>query len=123
MTFIIGGKMIEFENLYYKQQEIPRDSHVILEPWQKHILDILEATGLKEVRITYKRDEDAHVNKSSSDNKILFEAVSYRPDGKFIENETDAELSAKEVTKVIKDVWDDMPADYYSWKLKEVRKW
>lgn len=50
--------MIEFENLYYEQQEIPRAAHVLLEPWQKDILDILEATGLKEVKITYKRDEE-----------------------------------------------------------------
>lgn len=62
------------------------------------------------------------VNESLSDNKILLEAVSYRSDGKFIENETDTELSAKEVIKVIKDGWDNMPAGYYSWKLKEVEK-
>lgn len=114
--------MIEFELLSYKQQEVPRVKEVFLEPWQRYILDILEATGLKEVTITYKRDEDEHVNESLSD-KILLEAVSYRPDGKFIENETDTELSAEEVIKIIKDGWDDMPADYYSWKLKEVKKW
>ena len=83
----------------------------------------MEATGLKEVRITYKRDEDAHVNESLSDNKILLEVVSCLPDGKFMDNETDTELSAKEVIKVIKDIWDDMSADYFSWKLKEVKKW
>lgn len=114
--------MIEFENLYYEQQEIPRALDVALELWQRKILKILEATGLKEVRITYKRDEDAHVNESLSDNKILLEAVSYRPDGKFIENETGVELSKEEVIKVIKEGWDDMPADYYSWKLKEIEE-
>ncbi len=52
--------------------------------------------------------------------KILLEAVSYREDGKFIENETDMELSAEEVVKVIQEMWDDMPADYYSWHLEKV---
>lgn len=50
--------MIEFESLHYEPQKVPRAANVVLEPWQKDILDILEATGLKEVRITYKRDEE-----------------------------------------------------------------
>ena len=52
--------------------------------------------------------------------KIILEAVSYRDDGKFVEIESDTELSEEEVIKVIQEIWDDMPADYYSWHLEKV---
>lgn len=54
--------------------------------------------------------------------RILLEAVSYRDDGKFIENETDEELSQEEVIEVIQSMWDDLPADYYSWHLRPIDK-
>lgn len=52
--------------------------------------------------------------------KIFLEIVSYREDGKLVENETDKELSVDEAVKVVQECWDDMPAGYYSWKLEKV---
>lgn len=46
--------------------------------------------------------------------------VSYRDDGKFVENETDDELTLEEAIKIVQDCWRDMPMDYYSWDLEKV---
>lgn len=63
---------------------------------------------------------DVEWSKFEPQDLIMFEAISYRDDGKFIINETNRELSKDEVIKVVKDTWRDMPADYYSWDLEEV---
>ena len=53
--------------------------------------------------------------------KILFIALkSNRDDGKFVENETDKELSEEEAIKIVQECWRDMPMDYYSWDLEKV---
>ena len=51
--------------------------------------------------------------------KVLFiKLKSYRTDGKFVENETDKELTEEEAIKVVQECWRDMPMDYYSWDLE-----
>lgn len=62
---------------------------------------------------------DVEWSKVEPQDLIMFTAISYRDDGKFIENETNRELSKDEIIKVVKDTWRDMPADYYSWDLTE----
>ena len=51
---------------------------------------------------------------------MLIQLESYRDDGKFVENETDNELTEEEAIKVVQESWRDMPMDYYSWDLKKV---
>ena len=51
---------------------------------------------------------------------LLVKLASYREDGKFVENETDKELSEEEAIKVVQECWRDMPMDYYSWDLEKV---
>ena len=51
---------------------------------------------------------------------MLIQLESYRDDGKFVENETDNELTEEEAIKVVQEFWRDMPMDYYSWDLKKV---
>ena len=51
---------------------------------------------------------------------LLIKLASYREDGKFVENETDKELSEEEAIKVVQECWRDMPMDYYSWDLEKV---
>jgi len=63
---------------------------------------------------------DADLSEFDPQDLIMFKAVSYRDDGKFIVNETNRELSKDELIRVVKDTWGDMPADYYSWDLEEV---
>ena len=41
-------------------------------------------------------------------------------DGKFVENETDKELTVEEAIKVVQECWRDMPMDYYSWDLEKI---
>lgn len=51
--------------------------------------------------------------------KVLFiKLKSYRDDGKFVENETDKELTEEEAIKVVQECWRDMPMGYYSWDLE-----
>ena len=53
--------------------------------------------------------------------EILFIGLkSYRDDGKFVENETDKELTVEEAIKVVQECWRDMPMDYYSWDLEKI---
>lgn len=53
--------------------------------------------------------------------EILFIGLkSYRDDGKFVENETDKELTIEEAIKVVQECWRDMPMDYYSWDLEKI---
>ena len=53
--------------------------------------------------------------------EILFIRLkSYRDDGKFVENETDKELTVEEAIKVVQECWRDMPMDYYSWDLEKI---
>lgn len=51
---------------------------------------------------------------------ILLKLKSYHEDGKFIENETDNELTEEEAIKVVQECWRDMLMDYYSWDLEKV---
>lgn len=62
---------------------------------------------------------DVEWSKFEPQDLIMFKPISYRDDGRFIENETNQELSKDEIIKVVKDTWKDMPADYYSWFLTE----
>ena len=55
-----------------------------------------------------------------SSEMVFLALKSYRDDGRFVENETDNELTIDEAIKVVQELWDDMPADYYSWKLEKV---
>lgn len=48
--------MISFEMLK-PNNEIPKASHVFLEPWQQDILSILEDVGLECCVIRYERDK------------------------------------------------------------------
>ena len=52
--------------------------------------------------------------------KIFLEIVSYREDGKLVENESDEELTMEEAVKVVQDGWVFMLANYYSWTLKPI---
>lgn len=51
---------------------------------------------------------------------ILLQLKSYHEDGKFIENETDKELTEEEAIKVVQECWRDMAMDYYRWDLEKV---
>ena len=53
-------------------------------------------------------------------NICLIRLVSYRDDGKFVENETDEELSLEQAIEVVQECWRDMPMDYYSWDLEKI---
>ena len=50
----------------------------------------------------------------------MIQLKSYREDGKYIENETNKELTEEEAIKVVQECWRDMPMDYYSWDLEKV---
>lgn len=52
--------------------------------------------------------------------KILIELKSYRDDGKFVENESDKELSLEEAIQCVIDYWGDMGSTYYSWDCKKI---
>ena len=45
---------------------------------------------------------------------ILIALKSYRDDGKFVENETDKEMSLEEAIQCVIDYWEDMGSTYYS---------
>ena len=55
-----------------------------------------------------------------SSEMVFLALKSYRDDGKFVENETDNELTIDEAIKIVQETWGDMPADYYSWNLEKV---
>lgn len=51
---------------------------------------------------------------------ILIELKSYRDDGKFVEVETDKEMSLEEAADCVIQYWGDMGSTYYSWDCKKV---
>lgn len=51
---------------------------------------------------------------------LFIRLKSYRDDGKFVENETDEELTIEEAIKVVQECWRDMPMAYYSWDLEKI---
>lgn len=55
-----------------------------------------------------------------SSEMVFLALKSYRDDGKFVENETDNELTIDEAIKIVQETWGDMPTDYYSWDLEKV---
>lgn len=51
---------------------------------------------------------------------ILIELKSYRDDGKFVEVETDEEMSLEEAVDCVIEYWGDMGSTYYSWDCEKI---
>ena len=51
---------------------------------------------------------------------ILIELKSYRDDGKFVEVESDEEMSLEEAVDCVIEYWADIGTTYYSWDCEKV---